>query len=469
MKHAFVGLLLSAAVAGAASFISIGLAVWAPQDRKAIQRHLSEAISTGVINETAALGVFDAHPMPIYGSDCMLLSMMVTPPVNAWADAISNRRAVTDAPIVDSRVPPYPACQALLRALPEFKADGNVRFVQYDNYILGMKTVGGILLSIMPLEAMSRVLLCVVYAVLIVIAGAALFRLSRAHDAAGRSRAVGFLVISLCLALFYGLPYFGRMLYFAPLELTHFLVILAALLMPLGTMRLVSLGLFAAAYGSGVAIFEFLTGGIPFALALLPMLLALGFQGERRGYLQKLAMLWGCFCLAVVACFAIKKLLGSFWLADPDPFLTALFNRMYSDPNPLPGTVSGLERFGVDVGNIRSNPVYATIYLVSTYLSWSRLIAWGSSKLGTVLIITALSTVAIVTWRHRKTLWSFDHPLREASLLGLAAYALWTMTFFDHTILHPFFMARMLVIPILAGSVLVATEVLRPIESPLRL
>src|SRR2546427_2212217 len=134
VKHAYVGLLLSAAVAGAASFISIGLAVWAPQDRTAIQRHLSEAISTGVINETAALGVFDAHPMPIYGSDCMLLSMMVTPPVNAWADAIGNRRAVTDAAIIDSRVPPYPACQGLLRALPEFKADGNVRFVQYDNY-----------------------------------------------------------------------------------------------------------------------------------------------------------------------------------------------------------------------------------------------------------------------------------------------------------------------------------------------
>ena len=39
---------------------------------------------------------------------------------------------------------------------------------------------------------------------------------------------------------------------------------------------------------------------------MMPLLLALGFHGERRAYLARLVLLWGCFGIAVVTCFAIK-------------------------------------------------------------------------------------------------------------------------------------------------------------------
>ena len=73
-------------------------------------------------------------------------------------------------------------------------------------------------------------------------------------------------------------------------------------------MRPAGLALNAACYGSLIAIFESLTGGIPFALAMMPLLLALGFHGERRAYLARLFLLWGSFCIAVVTCFALKKI-----------------------------------------------------------------------------------------------------------------------------------------------------------------
>ena len=71
--------------------------------------------------------------------------------------------------------------------------------------------------------------------------------------------------------------------------------------------RGVALALYAASYGSLTAIFESLTGGIPFALALLPLLLALGFTGERRDYLARLLLLWAAFCVAVVTCLHSRR------------------------------------------------------------------------------------------------------------------------------------------------------------------
>src|SRR5204863_4179943 len=120
-------------------------------------------------------------------------------------------------------------------------------------------------------------------------------------------RPAGYLVIAAFLSCLYGVHYFDAMLYFAPPDFTHFMFIIISLLVPLERVRPTGLAVYAASYGSLIAVFESLTGGIPFALAMLPLLLALGFHGECRAYLARLILLWSCFCAAVVASFAIKK------------------------------------------------------------------------------------------------------------------------------------------------------------------
>jgi hypothetical protein len=442
LKPWALALLISVAVPALAMAALIGLAVWAPQDQKVIHAHLADAIASGVINEKVALGVLDAHPTPVYASDCLLFTMMAAPAAGTLPDVLGNTRGESDSQVIDPRVPPYPSCQHLIRAFSEFETDGSdrLRYFPYDNYILGMKTLGRVLLSIMPLRTMSLALLSVTYGLLAAVVLVALFFFRRARDAAARSRALGFLVIAACFALFYGLSHFGRTLFFAPLDGVHFLFILIALIVPLGGMGLPSLALYAAAYGSCVAIFEFLTGGIPLALALMPVLLALGFRKEGRIYIQGLVTLWSGFSLAVAACFAIKKILALSFLPAADVFFGPLLNRMYGDAMIPPA-----------MGSLK--------YMIEAYAFWSRLVAGGSSNLGKLLVIAALCTVIAVTWQNRKTLWSFHRPLIPASLLGLLVFVAWFAVFFNHAIMHPFFMARLLVIPILVAATLAATEV----------
>ena len=188
---------------------------------------------------------------------------------------MSIRRAITNSHDIDPRVPPYPDCQALLRALPEFGADGSVWFLQYDRYILGMRTLGRVFLSFVSVETMRWLLFGIAYALIGIIGVVAAYRIGRADGGTmARSRAAGYLAIAVSLAAFYGVHYFDATLNTGPLDCTQFIFVLISLLVPLADMRTAGLAVYAAAYGSLIAIFEFLTGGIPLALALLPLLLA---------------------------------------------------------------------------------------------------------------------------------------------------------------------------------------------------
>jgi hypothetical protein len=268
----------------------------------------------------------------------------------------------------------------------------------------------------------------------------ALYRFSRATDVFERARAAGYLAIAACLALFYGVHYFGATLYFGPMDCVQYGFILASLVWPLEDLRPARLAVYAASYGSLIAIFEFMTGGIPLALALLPLLLALGFRGDKSAYFGKLVQLWGCFCLSAIASFAIKVILAVAYLGRPNTFVPALLYRTY--------------------GSFHASPEasYSISYLLEIYHLNSAVIAWGSRHLGTGLVIAGLGIVCFVTWQNRSANWSSNRPVQLACWLSLAALAAWVAVFLNHSILHPFFMVRLLVIPIIAGAVLIVTE-----------
>jgi hypothetical protein len=136
--------------------------------------------------------------------------------------------------------------------------------------------------------------------------------------------------------------------------------------------------------------------------------------------------------------FAIKKGFSIAFLGDRESFVTMLFYRMRGE---VPSWT------GVEV-SVR--------YLLSAYRRWSGLIALGSSNIGTALVIAALVVFVVQTWRGR--LRSFDRPVLLAGWLGVAVLIVWCAAFFQHAVVHPYFMARLLVIPVIAAAVLVAVQ-----------
>ena len=423
-------------VAAAACFFAafVAAALWLPQDQAAIRRHIVAAVLDGTFNARPRYGPLGATVFARHTLDCALASMVLAPPAGRLADAISNRHVRLNFSWNDPRVPPTTDCQGLARALPELGAGyGDVQYQSNDRYILGVRVVGRVLLSLMPFDAMAQLLRGISFALLGALGALAAWKLRSAPEAPSRRFAAGYLVLAVCLALLYGVHYFDATLYFAPPDHVHFSFIIISLLAPLARMRPAALALYAASYGSLTAIFESLTGGIPFALALLPLLLALGFTGERRDYFARLFLFWGAFCLAVVTCFALKKLVVIAFLGDQEPFAALLFYRMFGAPLPESGTALTLG------------------YLLSSYRRWSSLIGFGSPNLGTALVLGAVVVLAVETWRAR----SAPTTIVPACWLGIAVLLVWAGAFLNHTAVHPYFMARLLVIPVIGATILV--------------
>ena len=214
-RATMAALAISIATAAAIMAGLLAASLWAPQNQPAIRAHLAAAVADGTINTYAPFGAFSSLRLPYYTLDCLLFGMMLAPSTGTLSDAIGNRRPWTDWPEMDPRVPPFHDCQGLLGALPELGSAGSPRtgFYQYDRYILGMKTLGRVMLSFMGVVTMKRVLLIGVYGLLAVVLGLALRRFTAAGaDAAARARAAGFLAIGLCFAVFYALAQSGGML-----------------------------------------------------------------------------------------------------------------------------------------------------------------------------------------------------------------------------------------------------------------
>jgi hypothetical protein len=442
VKNFIYGAAISTITAACFFAAFVAAAMWIPQDQPAIRGHVVAAIVDGTFNARFRYGPFGGLVWPRHTLDCVAASMMVAPPVERWVQAISNRMPVINPSWHDTRVPETLDCQALARALPELGADyGDVQFEPHDRYIFGIRVFARALLSVMPLDIAAQLMRGVAFALLGGVGLLAVWKL-RCTQLVGNSPLlpVGYLVIAGGLALLYGVHYFDATLLFAPPDYVHFIFILISLAAPLARMRTTSLSLYAASYGSLTAIFETLTGGIPFALAMLPLLLALGFEGKWRLYAAKLIQLWVCFCLAVLACFVIKKAFTMAFLGDQESFTHLLFYRMYGAVLPASGVDLSLR------------------YLLSAYRIWSRLIALGSSNIGTGLVLGALSIFIVQTWRTLRLSKFVDRPILIACWLGVAVLLLWCAAFLNHSAVHPYFMARLLAIPVIGAALLLTAH-----------
>jgi len=165
MKTAVRAALVSVATAAAFFSVFLAAAFWAPQDQQTIRQHLIESVKSGELNQQTNLGPFGTFSIYPNIFNCLLFNMMLAPASGPLIDAVSNRMAAHDGAGNDARVPPVPDCQALVRALPELGGAG-ANFAEYDRYILGMRVLGRVLLSITSVRALRHILLGAAYALL---------------------------------------------------------------------------------------------------------------------------------------------------------------------------------------------------------------------------------------------------------------------------------------------------------------
>jgi hypothetical protein len=411
---------------------------------------LQRSIADGSINATRPLSPLrfltfrfgERSGSSLFAHDCLIWTTLIAPGLDAKALTMRTIRIEAAKRDIDPRAPANPDCQAVVQILqPDRSAQAQPTNVPYDRYIMGQRVLAQLLLSHLSLSVSAAIVQMTVYLAFFV-----------ALALAWRRRATAVVAICTALLLFYGLTYYGGMLYFAPMDVTHAAFIIAALLVPPGTAPMTVCAVFGALYGAFVAQFEILTGGIPVALALIALLVGIS-SPDWRTLLRNVSVIVAAFCVAFVCCFAIRLALVSL-IEGTNQFarhMPSLFRRLRGDI--ALETPPGLIKLFVQD---QDYPFGQLIYLIQIYRYWSRLIGWGSSTLGSLLVVSSLVALVFATIRTGRSSSRADFhvpPQLVGCWLALGVLIAWVSAFWNHTLVHPFFMARMLVIPVMCGAV----------------
>jgi hypothetical protein len=411
-----------------------------------VRASLKRAVADGSILDAGGFGptsFLSTHrKRDIYAHDCLLWTAFLAPITDGFVMVFRTPRLDAAKDPIDPSAAGNPDCQAVLQALAVADASSaKPALVYYDRYILAQRAIVQLLLEHFSVRTA---------AIITKFTTMSAFALGCLWAWRRRAWAVG--AITTLFLLFYGLGHFGGMLYFAPIDVTDAMVLLFATCRPIGLAPPRNLVFLGALYGSVVAIFEVLTGGIPMALVLLSLLTGISAQ-DQRSFVHRISLLVFCFAVAVVACFAIKLLVVSA-IFGGNAFAAhfgALLHRFHDDfiPEADPFLLQDLSNRGLD---------YPILYMVASYGYWSLLIGWGSSIFGVVLVAAGVISLLAATLhffrRKRREKLSIP-PSLLGSWLGVGILLMWIALFWNHTMVHAFFMARLLLIPILCGAVAV--------------
>jgi hypothetical protein len=113
-----------------------------------------------------------------------------------------------------------------------------------------------------------------------------------------------------------------------------------------------------------------------------------------------------------------------------------------------PSVKDFLTHHGISPAAVAANGFYQILLALALYGFWSLLIGLGSPLLGMALVLGALVLLIAKTLKNQ----ALDSPKRLAAWLAIAVLPVWAGIFWNHTLLHPFFMARLLVVFLLATA-----------------
>jgi len=413
-------------------------------DRHGIAAKLEAANTRHAFSQTWA--GWTGRGIPRFGgNDCLMLTALLQKYPSRVAEAISARIPPADAqPPVRAGDPTIPACLQLIAALerPE-PADPDA--VYYHRYLHGQRVVAAFALTVTSPPALGWITLLANALVLLSVAIPAARRGWSGAPDAWRER--GFAAIAATLLLFSGVWLFGIYFSFGLSDLVLAAFLAYAYHRGVAHAPQPAFAIAVALFGTATAIFEFLTGGIPFGLALLLGIIALDGPADRDALLRRAVHGAMIFALAILLTFVIKLALVMLFV-DPNvlaDFRSGLSTRVGSSfvANLPPQEIAWVSSFGIDVNALDGNWAFAVLYMLARLGYATFVIGYGSPVLGMAIVGAAVIASGLLLVRQAR--WSTD-PIARTRLLILSASALvmpaWSVVFLSHTLLHAIWMVR---------------------------
>lgn len=431
---------LLAALAAVALFFVLSYAATFV-DRQGIAANLETANARHAFSQTWAAATGRAIPR-FGGNDCLFFATLLQDYPSRLAQTISARIPPADAqPPARVGDPTIPACLQLIAALerPDH-ADPNA--VYYHRYLHGQRAFAAFALAVVAPEALGWIVLLLNVVCLLAVL---LPALGRRRTGAWRER--GFATIAATLLLFDGLWLFGIYFSFGLSDLVLSVFLLYAYRRGVAHAPEPAFATAVALFGVSTAIFEFLTGGIPFGLALLLGIIALDGPGDRNALFRRAFHGTLIFALAILVAFAIKLALVML-LLDPDvltEFRAALATRTGSSfvASLPPQEIAWVSALGIDVASLERHWTYAVLYMLARLAYATFVIGYGSPLAGMATMGGAVVATAVLLARRAR---AWHDPVAGTRLLVLFASALvmpvWSLIFLSHTLLHAIWMVR---------------------------
>lgn len=405
------------------NYLSLG------RDVPAAEAHIRAAFAAGVLQDVDWLPGNTDIGRHQY-NDCLILYMAV--------DQQATPGQLTTSPIKPVQRGTETMCGALRAYVGGDKAAGRTG-IWYHQYIHGHTMLARFLLPVMPVEAIRNLYRTI--ETLLVLAGmlAAMLALVRGRQPV---ESLFWLIVFLAFSRWFGLESYGQSLSHAPSDaiILAYLLFLTIAATRGGLGRRSSL-IAAALFGSLVAIFEFLTGGIPLGLAVivggLPFALCERKSGEQ---LDRVVEAAAAFCAAVLACLALKLALA-LWVFGIDSFRASA------------------AQLGVRMGMGEAD--LGLLVAIKKLVKGINSLAAGMHVLAGAILLVAIGFGA---WGAGVLIRSGDALARARAIHLLASNAVIVALLgllWQHTIIHAWFMERIFVWTIGTGFALFALAVMR--------
>jgi len=431
--RAFLAALIAVAAFFAASYAATFV------DRQSITDKLTRANAEHALEQPWAAWTGRAIPR-VGGNDCLILAALLQHYPSRLAETISARiPPVETQPPGRAGDPTIPACLQLIAAL-ERPDHSDTHAVFYHRYLHGQRVFAALALAIVSPQALGWITLLANAALLLAVLIPAL----RRRNAGWRER--GYAAVAATLLLFDGLWLFGIYFSFGLSDLVLAAFLAWAYHSGVAHRDESRFAISVALFGVATAVFEFLTGGIPFGLALLLGIVALDGPPDRE------AMLWRAFhgtiifVLAIVLTLAIKLVLVMLFvdpavLADFETALSARVGSTFMQSLP-PQEIAWLSAHGIDPSTLERHWFFALAYMLARLGYATFVIGYGSPILGIAIMGAAVLISAVLFVRRARD----RDPVTRTSWLILLGSALvmplWSVVFLNHTLLHAIWMVR---------------------------
>ena len=384
------------------------------------------------------------QPFRYNHNDCLILSMLASPAQGSPVqNAVSPLMPVGRARMPDGRVPPHEACSRMLLA-----ASQSVQTEYYHRYVHGHWTLAGVLLPLMSFETLSLLLLLSSCSLALGVAAVALYRLAGRRSAAP-ARDAAFLGMGAAGPLLLSLNNYGRSLSFAPSDIVMFGFMLVTLLRPLSGLSDRSFLTAITLFGALTAAFEFLTGAIPAAIALLLGCLAFDPAADQRLLARRAIRGIFCFGLAVLLALLLKWLaVGVFWNGQE---VASAAEKLAGWTRESRWTISlwafpeihQLWALGFPPQQVENSRILLFAFALLRLANESISMGFGSEWLGYFIIVAGPALLLVAGLIGVLRGGTGAHRIRGTFLMLAVAVMLgWHLLFVHHSILHAYFMQR---------------------------